>query len=382
VTDAGLLALDWSIRGGTVALLLLTAGLLVRAHGRLLSARLGILFMIGSSAYTICSAAGLQGTPHPWAFPLLALSSGNNVVFWLLASALFDDGFRLRPWHAGLWLVMVALGLCECLLGGSRWLAMGLTISSLVFAGLALAPTFVSWKADLVEGRRRLRLFIVGAAALYIAITAVGQLAAGTRVAPVGMHLVGGIALLAIAGTVATTLLGISGRQALFVPLTVPVVPKAAAEPAAAPAPLAEAGDPADTVLLARLERLMTVDRAYRQDGLTIGALAQKLDLPEYRLRRLINQALGYRNFNAFLNGYRIGEAKAALADPAQAVVPVLTIAMDAGFSSLGPFNRAFKAETGLTPTDYRRQNAGIGRPIPDSAGPVSKPARGNLAAE
>jgi AraC-like DNA-binding protein len=38
--------------------------------------------------------------------------------------------------------------------------------------------------------------------------------------------------------------------------------------------------------------------------------------------------------------------------------VPVLTIAMDSGFQSLGPFNRAFKADTGLTPTEYRRRMA------------------------
>jgi AraC-like DNA-binding protein len=36
--------------------------------------------------------------------------------------------------------------------------------------------------------------------------------------------------------------------------------------------------------------------------------------------------------------------------------VPVLTIALDAGFQSIGPFNRAFKTETGLTPTEYRKQ--------------------------
>ena len=103
----------------------------------------------------------------------------------------------------------------------------------------------------------------------------------------------------------------------------------------------------------------MTAERAYRQDGLTIGTLAQQLGLPEYRLRRLINQALGYRNFNSFVNHYRIAEVKAALADPSQAEVPVLTIALDAGFSSLGPFNRAFKAETGMTPSEYRRLQAG-----------------------
>ena len=73
----------------------------------------------------------------------------------------------------------------------------------------------------------------------------------------------------------------------------------------------------------------------------------------------MINQRLGYRNFAAFLNRYRIEEAKAALADPGQAEVPILTIAMDAGFQSLAPFNRAFKAETGLTPTAYRRRKLG-----------------------
>ena len=41
-----------------------------------------------------------------------------------------------------------------------------------------------------------------------------------------------------------------------------------------------------------------------------------------------------------------------------QAEVPVITIAMDAGFQSLGPFNRAFKATTGVTPTEYRRLKA------------------------
>jgi len=35
--------------------------------------------------------------------------------------------------------------------------------------------------------------------------------------------------------------------------------------------------------------------------------------------------------------------------------VPILTIALDAGFQSIGPFNRAFKAHTGMTPSEFRR---------------------------
>jgi AraC-like DNA-binding protein len=99
----------------------------------------------------------------------------------------------------------------------------------------------------------------------------------------------------------------------------------------------------------------MTVERIYRQEGVTIGTLAARLDLPDHRLRQVINEGLGYRNFNAFLNRYRLDEARAALADPGQREVPVLTIALDAGFQSIGPFNRAFKADTGLTPTEFRR---------------------------
>ncbi len=121
---------------------------------------------------------------------------------------------------------------------------------------------------------------------------------------------------------------------------------------------VAAAEDAADQKLIDALMRLMADERIYRHDNVTIGTLASRLSIPEYRLRRLINQRLGYRNFNVFLNEHRIEEAKAALADPTQAEVPVITIAMDAGFQSLGPFNRAFKAITGVTPSEYRRLKA------------------------
>ena len=113
-----------------------------------------------------------------------------------------------------------------------------------------------------------------------------------------------------------------------------------------------------DPDLLAQLERLMKVERLYRQEGLTIGTLAARLGLSEQRLRRTINRGLGYRNFNEYLNRHRLADAKQALADPTQADVPILTIALDSGFQSLGPFNRAFKAETGMTPSEFRQSAA------------------------
>jgi AraC-like DNA-binding protein len=110
-----------------------------------------------------------------------------------------------------------------------------------------------------------------------------------------------------------------------------------------------------DPSLIAALEKLMQIDCVYREENLTIGALALKLAIPEHKLRRVINQGLGYRNFNAFLNHYRLTEVKAALVDPKKDNLPILTIALYTGFQSIGPFNRAFKLDTGVTPTEFRR---------------------------
>ena len=369
-------SVDWALRGGACALVLLIAATLLRQHGRLVSARLGALFALGTAAYAITSAAGFLPPSGVGAIALLALSAGNNVVFWTLSAALFDDGFRLRWWHAALWLLLVVAGTLACFLAVPA-LGLALTLSSFAFAALAMVQALASWRTDLVEGRRHLRLFVIGASSLYIGLNAAAQLAGVPRSAPEAASLTGAAGLLAIAAIVAWSLLRVGPAQTLF------------ATPADAPSPSEEpaAAEPVDQGLVAALERLMGTERAYRQDGLTIGVLAQRLGLPEYRLRRLINQALGYRNFNSFVNHYRIADVKSALADPQQAEVPVLTLALDAGFSSLGPFNRAFKGETGLTPSEYRRLNlgkahdSGIDRPISDSTSLISNPARSNLAA-
>lgn len=115
---------------------------------------------------------------------------------------------------------------------------------------------------------------------------------------------------------------------------------------------------PSEVVLKERLDAAIN-EGVYRTPGLTIAGLADRLSTPEHRLRALINQRLGYRNFSAFLNRYRISEAKAVLADRERVDLPVLTIAMDLGYNSLPPFNRAFRSQTGQTPTDYRRAAIG-----------------------
>ena len=97
-------------------------------------------------------------------------------------------------------------------------------------------------------------------------------------------------------------------------------------------------------------------DHIYREPGLSIGSLAAKLSIPQYRLRKLINERLGYRNFNVLLHEHRIREACEALSDSDQSHLPILTIALTAGYQSINPFNRAFRDLHGVTPSEYRKQ--------------------------
>jgi AraC-like DNA-binding protein len=344
-----LVTLDMALRGGAIALFLVIAlATLRRGRGRP-AAWLGALLAVGAAAYAVCSSPGPHGQPSPWFAPVLVLCTGNAAVFWLFARALFDDSFRLKPWHALVWFGVVVWPLAH-LYGASiaaHWLVgVVVRVAVIGLALLALLQTVRGWGSDLVEGRRRLRLFILIAVALHIAVTVTVELVFGTDHVPMALHVLNAAALAAIAAIIAMFLLEADLDSILAGPSVV-----------APPLPgLTSAEDePADPALLATLDRLMAVDRLYRQEGLTIGVLAGKLGLPEYRLRRAINRGLGYRNFNEYLNRHRLADAKQALADPTQAEVPILTIALDSGFQSLGPFNRAFKGDTGMTPTEFRR---------------------------
>ena len=102
-------------------------------------------------------------------------------------------------------------------------------------------------------------------------------------------------------------------------------------------------------------QRALESERVYLEEGLTIGALADRLGTGEHVLRSVINRGMGHRNFNDFLHTWRIREACEELSRPEQARLPVLSIAMKVGYGSIGAFNRAFKARIGMTPTDFRR---------------------------
>lgn len=108
-----------------------------------------------------------------------------------------------------------------------------------------------------------------------------------------------------------------------------------------------------DARLAERLRRLVVEEGIDSLHELKIGDVAARLGEPEHRVSQCIGAALGFPNFNRWINHHRIARAKMLLACPNERR-SILAIAFACGFASIGPFNRAFRDEVGTTPRAYR----------------------------
>ena len=62
-----------------------------------------VAFALGSAAHALSIRSDVT-TRIPLRYaPLIAVSTGNIVVFWLFTRALFDEEFRLSWWHGLVW---------------------------------------------------------------------------------------------------------------------------------------------------------------------------------------------------------------------------------------------------------------------------------------
>ncbi|MBM9579814.1 AraC family transcriptional regulator [Leptospira sp. 201903070] len=272
--------------------------------------------------------------------------------YWLITLAAFEDHFEIKKWFWALLagkLIISTIAtypeLGQISLRGpvesERILSRILlpSIFSLGFVLTAIIQTYIGRKDDLVESRRTLRQIHILISGTVIALNIFSHLfLRGKEVSEI---------LDLINGALAWGL--ILAFQFLMFELKDGLIQKKVGI-------LGEEKPPAvDPILQKKLIDSFEKEKMYRSEGLTIRGLADELQVHEYKLRRLINGNLGFRNFNDFLNRYRIQEACEILLDPGKDEIPVIRIAMDLGYQSLGPFNRAFKELTSLTPTEYRK---------------------------
>lgn len=101
--------------------------------------------------------------------------------------------------------------------------------------------------------------------------------------------------------------------------------------------------------ILEDLEKSMKEERLYLNASLSLRILAEHLKITSNKLSWLINEKTG-KNFNEYLNIYRLQDFKVRALDPRNAHLTLLGLAYDSGFTSKSVFNSFFKNETGMTP--------------------------------
>jgi TolB-like protein/AraC-like DNA-binding protein/Tfp pilus assembly protein PilF len=102
----------------------------------------------------------------------------------------------------------------------------------------------------------------------------------------------------------------------------------------------------------AKLQDLIEREKPHLNPDLTLRTLANQLGVHANQLSWLLNDSLG-KNFNTFINHYRVEEFKATAHLPENSHLTILSVAYDCGFNSKSVFNTCFKKETGLTPKEY-----------------------------
>jgi AraC-like DNA-binding protein len=351
--------LDVLCRGAAIGISLLLGIAFWRARTNSSFAWVGWGYAAGNIGYLLWGDPAAATWPLPVRTGIGVLALSPPFFFWALTRLIFEDGFRLRAAH-WLWLGAIeVVGLAAFVPwgGAAPWIAealgAGFRLLSLALVAHALWLVWRGRSDDLVEARAGLRRVVMlgaGLAATVLLLAAILYAPAASW--PTPLRLGETAALLLMNLLIGVRLVHFDRDFLPSAAWTPPLAQSATSSGSARSA----AASIADADALSRLDALMKQDSAWQETGLTIGDLAARVGIPEYRLRRLINQQLGFRNFTAFVNEHRLAAAANRLADRNQARIPVLTIALDLGWGSIGPFNRAFRSRFGVPPSEYRRQ--------------------------
>ncbi|GEJ44210.1 hypothetical protein CRS_08180 [Chryseobacterium sp. ON_d1] len=106
-----------------------------------------------------------------------------------------------------------------------------------------------------------------------------------------------------------------------------------------------------------KLLEFMQKERPYLDEELSLQKLSLLMEVSTHQLSQTINQGLN-TNFYRFVNAYRIEEVRKKLRDPEFEKYSILGIAFESGFNSKSTFNKIFKEETGMTPSEFKKSES------------------------
>ncbi|MDT8429122.1 MAG: AraC family transcriptional regulator [Pseudomonadales bacterium] len=274
-------------------------------------------------------------------------------LLWIITHYLFNDepGIPRSAWSLMIgYFVLRAMGTTFFGITNSvtsTWFWLLFVLPQMIMLGLSIHVVYMAFQGfsdDLIEPRRQLRVpFAIGMGTIVGVIVGSGFFIGNSPLYLDGIYFF--IIFLFILSINLTTFRLHKDSPQLIVDNS--------EKQSIIPVSRIRSRDP-DKPLVERIHHAMENERLYAEQGLTIGDLARRVNMQEYRLRRLINQKLHYRNFNQYLNHYRIGEAARRLQDPQETGTAISSIALDVGYASLSSFNKAFKEIHGVTPSFFR----------------------------
>jgi AraC-like DNA-binding protein len=336
----------------------LLAARVLAGRPRLLSAQLIALINFDTICYIVLSRQEYGWwIPEAYRFNVGALSTFLNFaqnltpgLFMILCFTLFADRPRFPRWLFALFFVEIFMEVPMRWLIGAGALGDFATrvapaILQAIFAGFAVYWTIANWRTDLIQRRRHARMLVI----VIVGLNIIGStlflrvLVPQNSVENYYVHL----ALVLSNLPLVLFVLSYLKTEDLDRPLERGSSAPVANAPGAAL-------DLEIAAILQRLSPLMEKERVYQRPSLSIKELADLVQTPEYRLRKVIHEQLGYPNFNVFLHDYRIREACQQLRDPAMRRIPILTIALSTGYQSINTFNRGFREIMNMTPSAYR----------------------------
>ncbi|CAM1369079.1 helix-turn-helix domain-containing protein [Tenacibaculum xiamenense] len=109
-----------------------------------------------------------------------------------------------------------------------------------------------------------------------------------------------------------------------------------------------------NATLFQQLSENIAINELFLNPNLSLADLGLLIKKTPQKTSEIINQN-AKQNFNDFINGFRISKAKDLLIKHNE--LTISSIAFDSGFNSLSSFNAAFKKNTGVTPSTYRKSN-------------------------
>lgn len=300
-------------------------------------------FVLAAASSLVLRAGQDQLGPLTWVF--LPLAAGTCGTAWLSARAMFRPASPFGWPHMGLVAVIIVLTLAWRLVGSesamSSMLSNAQTLITSTVIVLTLWEAVANWPAKSEAAERRIRLAFLGTIGLAIGL---GVIWLSDGVAAPLINDAAETSALALVLLVSALIL----KYRLSHPLEGPSGPKSARSRPTPPL------DPEIALLARQLDSVVKSRSLYLQENLKVADLARHMGEPEYKVTRAINSGLEEANFSRYINRLRVHHA-CALMDQ-DSTRNVLEIALDSGFGSVGPFNRAFKAVTGSTPREYRKR--------------------------